>query len=166
MKKWVMATLAIVILALAYGAYWLYPTVRDLLSLVPKDSPKQGWTPDTEKNLSALYVAMKAAHDSDGTFPKSDGWMDKLLPRLRTNTLKQGAENEKFVDPAAGGKPGEYGFAMNDAASEKYIDDIKDKETPLVFQSTDTKWNAHGDPAKIGRKGGIGISVEGKIVRL
>jgi len=67
---------------------------------------------------------------------------------------------------AAGGKPGEYGFAMNDAASEKYIDDIKDKKAPLIFQSTDASWNAHGDPAKIGRPGGIGIAADGSTVKL
>jgi hypothetical protein len=165
-KKWVLGCLGAVALVLIVGGIWLYPTVRDLLSLVPKDQVKQGWTPATEKNLNVLYTAMKLANDSDGNFPKSDKWMDKVITRVRTEDLKKGAEKEKFVDPAAGGKPGEYGFAMNDLASEKYIDDVKDKTAPLIFQSTDSTWNAHGDPAKIGRKGGIGISVDGKIVKL
>ncbi len=145
---------------------WAYPTLRDIWSLVPKNKPKQGWTPDTEKNLKVLYTGMKLQHDSDGQFPKSTDWMDKIINRVKTENLKAGAEKEKFVDPAAGGKPGEYGFAMNDAASEKYIDDLKDKKMPLVFQSTDSSWNAHGDPAKIGRPGGIGIAVDGSTVKL
>jgi hypothetical protein len=165
-KKWVLGCLGAVVLVVLLGGIWLYPAVRDVLSLVPKDRAKQGWTPATEKNLNVLYTAMKLAHDSDGTFPKSDKWMDKVITRVRTEDLKTGAEKEKFVDPAAGGKPGEYGFAMNDLASEKYIEDLKDKKMPLIFQSMDASWNAHGDPAKIGRKGGIGISVEGKIVKL
>ena len=166
-KKWVLGSLGVVVLIIAGLAIWAGPTIKDLMPFIfPPDVKKQGWTPDTEKNLQVLYTAMKAAHDSDGTFPKSSEWMDKVIIRVRTENLKKGAEKEKFVDPAAGGGPGEYGFAMNDAASEKYIDDLKDKQMPLIFQSTDTAWNAHGDPAKIGRKHGIGVSVEGKIVRL
>jgi hypothetical protein len=158
--------LAVIGVGLAYGVWWIYPTARDLLSLVPKKSEKQGWTPDTEKNLQALFTALKLQHESDGQFPKGSEWMDKVTPRLKTETLKKGAEKEKFVDPAAGGKPGEFGFAMNDAVAEKYVDDLKDKKMVVVFQSTDANWNAHGDPDKIGRKGGIGMALDGSIVRL
>lgn len=165
-KKWVLGCGVVAAVVLIFGGWWLYPTVRDILKLVPADRPKQGWTPDTEKNLKALYTGMKLQHDSDGQFPKSSAWMDKVINRVKSETLKTGAEKEKFVDPAAGGKPGEYGFAMNDLASEKYIDDLKDKKMPLIFQSTDASWNAHGDPAKIGRPGGIGMAVDGTIVKL
>ena len=73
-----------------------------------------------------------------------------------------------MLDPYAGsaGKAGEFGFALNDAVADKYIDDIKDKKTVLLFQSTDASWNAHGDPATIGRKGGIGMAVDGSVVKL
>ena len=145
---------------------WAYPTIRDLLTLAPHDEKKIGWTPGTEVNLKALYTGMMLQHDSDGQFPQGAQWMDLVIKRVRNETLQAGAENEKFIDPRAGARSGEFGFAMNDAAAGKYKDDIKDKTMPLIFESTDTKWDAHGDPTKIGRKNGIGISVEGKIVRL
>jgi len=165
-KKWILWGIVVVVVLLVGVGAWAFPTLRAIFVLTQSDTTKRGWTPDTEKNLHVLYTAIKMVHDSDGTFPDSSKWMDKTITRVRTEDLKKGAEREKFVDPAAGGKQGEYGFAMNDAASGKYIDDIKDKSAPLIFQSTDTSWNAHGDPAKIGRKGGIGMSVDGKIVKL
>jgi len=168
MKKWVQGCLGafglVVILFLAFFGKPLYSLYKAGFLAPPPE--KVGWTPETEKNLHVLYTGIMHVHDSDGTFPKSPTWMDKVITRVRTETLKKGAEKEKFVDPAAGGKSGEYGFAMNDVASGKYIDDIKDKKTPLIFQSTDSTWNAHGDPAKIGRKGGIGVAVDGSVVKL
>lgn len=165
-RRTVLTILGVIVLLLVGVGIWAWPTLRNLASLLPSNEKKQGWTPSTVKNLNALYTGMMLQHESDGQFPKSDEWMDKIIIRVRTETLKKGAEKEKFVDPAAGGADGTYGFAMNDAASEKYKDDIKDKKMPLIFQSTDTAWNAHGDPAKIGRKGGIGIAVDGSQVRL
>lgn len=153
----------LIALALFYGPTLLNLSKAGFFSSAPE---KQAWHPDTEKNLKALYTGMKLQHDSDGVFPNSAQWMEKVQNRVKTETLKKGDEAKKFVDPAAGGAPGVYGFAMNDAASEKYIDDIKDKKMPLIFESTETGWNAHGDPAKIGRKGGIGVAVDGSIVRL
>lgn len=155
-----------VVLVLVGAGIWAFPTLRDLSTLLPQREKKIGWTPGTEVNLKALYTAMMLQHDSDGQFPQGGQWMDLLVKRVRNETLQTGAENEKFIDPVAGGKAGQFGFAMNDAAVGKYKDDIKDKNMPLIFESTDTKWDAHGDPAKIGRKNGIGISVDGKVVRL
>ena len=166
-KKWVLSILGVLVVIFVAVGIWAGPTIHDLLPfLVPPAEKKVGWTPGTEINLKALYTGMMLQHDSDGQFPDSATWMDQIIKRVRNETLKAGAEKEKFVDPAAGGKPGEYGFAMNDAAAAKYKDDIKDKAMPLIFESSDTQWNAHGDPTKIGRKHGIGISVDGKIVRL
>ena len=146
--------------------FMLRTTARWCIRFAVRGRSSLTWTPGTEVNLKALYTGMMLQHDSDGQFPQGTGWMDQIIKRVRNETLKAGAEKEKFIDPAAGGKPGEYGFAMNDAAAGKYKDDIKDKAMPLIFETTETQWNAHGDPAKIGRKNGIGISVDGKIVRL
>jgi hypothetical protein len=60
---------------------------------------------------------------------------------------------------------------MNDLASGKYKGDIKDKKTPLLFDSSDTSRNAHGDPAKLLPKpprpgGNVGIAVDGTILKL
>ena len=165
-KKVVLQGLAVVLVILIGVGIWAYPTLRDLATLLPQKETKIGWTPGTEVNLKALYTGLMLQHDSDGQFPQGAQWMDLVIKRVRNETLQAGAENQKFIDPRAGAKSGEFGFAMNDAAAGKYKDDIKDKKMPLIFESTDTKWDAHGDPAKIGRKNGIGISVEGKIVRL
>jgi hypothetical protein len=165
-KRTLLTIVGIILVLLILGGIWAWPTLRNLATLLPTNEKKQGWTPDTLKNLNALYTGMMLQHESDGQFPKSDQWMDKIIIRVRTETLKKGAEKEKFVDPAAGGQAGAYGFAMNDAASEKYKEDLKDKNMPLIFQSTDTSWNAHGDPAKIGRNGGIGIAIDGSEVKL
>ena len=165
-KKTLLTIIGVILVLIIGVGVWAWPTIRNLASLLPSSEKKQGWTPDTVVNLKALYTGMMLQHDSDGQFPKSDQWMDKIIIRVRTETLKKGAEKEKFVDPAAGEQPGAYGFAMNDAASEKYKEEIKDKKMPIIFQSTDTSWNAHGDPAKIGRKGGIGIALDGSQVKL
>jgi hypothetical protein len=155
-------------LLVVVAAVWAGPVLRDFwrAGFFSKAPEKRTLHADTENNLNALYTAMKLHHDSEGVFPKSDTWMDKVIKRVRTEDIKKGEEKKKFIDPAAGGAPGVYGFAMNDAASDKYIDDIKDKKAPIVFESTETNWNAHGDPAKIGRKGGIGMAVDGTVVRL
>jgi len=60
---------------------------------------------------------------------------------------------------------------MNDAASGKYKGDLKDPKTILIFDSSDTSRNAHGDPKKLlptpPRPGGnLGITVDGSIVKL
>ena len=166
-KKILFSCLGVFLLVVLLLVIFFGPTIRPLLPfLFPPPQKKISWHPDTEKNLKTLYTGMMLQHDSDGQFPKSSQWMELVIKRVRTETLKKGEEAKKFVDPAAGGAPGVYGFAMNDAASEKYKDDLKDKQMPLIFESTETAWNAHGDPAKIGRKGGIGVDLDGKIVRL
>jgi hypothetical protein len=165
-KRTLLTILGVIAVLVVGIGIWAWPTIRNLATLLPSNEAKQGWTPDTAKNLKALHTGMMLQHESDGQFPRSDKWMDEIIIRVRMETLKKGAEKEKFVDPAAGGRPGAYGFAMNDLASEKYKDDLPGKNTPIIFQSTDTSWNAHGDPARIGRKGGIGIAVDGSQVRL
>lgn len=167
-KKALLGCVGVFVVILAAVGIFYGPALRDFIKagFFEKAPEKQAWHPDTEANLKALYTALKLQHDSDGQFPKSSQWMEKILARVKTETLKKGDEAKKFVDPAAGGAPGVYGFAMNDAASEKYIDDLPDKKAPLIFQSTETAWNAHGDPAKIGRQGGIGLAADGSIVKL
>jgi hypothetical protein len=133
-----------------------------------KPEKKQRWTPETEKNLQVLFTAVKMHHGSEDAYPAADKWMDQIEKRVRTNLLSKDEALKKFVDPAAAnGAGGGFGFAFNEVASAKYVDDLPDKDsTILIFQSTDTRWNAHGDPAKIGREGGIGINAKGEIVPL
>lgn len=169
-KRLLLGCLGIGVALLAIGGVVFGPTLRDLYNagFDPfKESKKLKWHPDTETNLKALHTALKLHHDSEDQFPKAAQWMEAALKRVATQQLSKEEATKKFIDPAAGGAPGVYGFAMNDAAGEKYLGDLKDAASmPLLFQSTETAWNAHGDPAKIGRPGGMAISADGKIIRL
>jgi len=122
-------------------------------------------------NLKALYTAMMLYHESEGQWPQGNGWMDAIKNRVATADLAGGEADKKFVSPSLAGQPGQYGYAMNDLASGKYKGDIKDKKTPLLFDSSDTSRNAHGDPAKLLPKpprpgGNVGIAVDGTILKL
>lgn len=123
------------------------------------------------ENLKAIWTAMKLFHQSEEQYPDSTKWMDDIKMRLRTNDLTAADAMKKLVNPLLAGKAGtDYGYAMNDAASKKYMGDIKDPKTILVFNSTDAKWNAHGDPKKLGskdpNKGDKGITIDGTVVDL
>jgi len=117
-----------------------------------------------EDNLKALRTAMMKYHESEGKFPDSGRWMDLLKTRVRTNDMAESEAEKKFVFPAYAGKPGKYGYAMNITASGKYQGDLPPK-TPLIFNSTDTKWNASGDPKKLEPKGGEAITVDGTVLK-
>jgi len=122
-------------------------------------------------NLKELYKAMMLYHDSEGQWPSSKGWMDAIKNRIGTADLAKGEADKKFVSPSVAGSAGQYGYAMNDLASAKYKGDIKNPKTPLLFDSSDTSRNAHGDPLKLlpkpARPGGnVGIAVDGTILKL
>ena len=97
--------------------------------------------------------------------------MDAIKNYGAASDLAKGEADKRFVTPAMQGKAGQYGYAMNDAASGKYKGDIKDPKTPLIFDSSDTSRNAHGNPKKLmpspTRAGGnLGIAVDGTILKL
>lgn len=137
--------------------------------LSPEDARKYNAT--DAANLKALYTAMELYHESEGQFPQGNGWMDAIKTYASAADLAKGEAEKKFISPVLAGKTGEFGYAMNDAASGKYKGDIKDPKTPLIFDSSDTKRNAHGDPKKLRpsppRGGGnLGIAVDGTILKL
>lgn len=122
-------------------------------------------------NLRALYTAMMNYHESEGKFPVASSWMDAIKSFDAASDLKSGQADKKFVNPSLAGQAGAYGYAMNDLAGGKYKGDIKDPKTPLIFESSDTARNAHGDPKKLlpnpRRPGGnLGIAVNGTILKL
>jgi hypothetical protein len=163
-----------VVLVLALGFTGLYvsgpgQTFRDLWkhniiqSLLSKP-PERNYEPGRRENLKALYVAIMLYHDSEGQWPTSSGWMDAIKSHLRASDMSETEADKKLVRPnLTNPTAGEYGYAMNDAASGKYKGDIKDRTTPLIFESDDLKWNAHGNPAG---KQGFGITVAGEILNL
>ncbi len=151
---------------------WVGPTLRDLYrgGFFNSVGTRQ-YKGTLDENLKAIRTALMLYHDSEGQFPNSAGWMDAIRTRIRTDDLSGAEAEKKLMDPAYGGKPNVYGFAMNDAASGKYKDDIKDKKAPLIFESQSTARNAHGDPKKDApnpphRGGDYGITVDGVIVKL
>lgn len=135
-----------------------------------EDVAKRDYVGDTEANLKALYVAAKLFHDSEDRFPAAATWMDDLASRLRTNDLTEEEAAKKLVNPDLAKGEGEYGFAMNEAAGDRFADDLP-ANTVLFFESRDLARNAHGDPAKDARQpsrsgGSLAITVKGAILRL
>lgn len=123
-------------------------------------------------NLKAMHLALSMYQESEGQFPLAEGWMDALRPYLRTDDMSEEEAKKKLISPLIkGAKAGTFGYAMNDAASGKYKEDIPDPaKTPLIFDSSDTGWNAHGKPEELlpkpPRQGGnLGISVSGEILK-
>jgi hypothetical protein len=160
------------------GATIFYgPVIKDLMSNGFLQSALSGkkmreYSGTSMENLKALHTAMMLYHDSEGQFPDSSGWMDAIADRIKAGDMTQEEANKKLHDPTLGEKPGIFGYAMNDAASKKYKDDVKDPaKTPLLYTGKGTGRNAHGDPAKDAanppRPGGnLGVSVEGNALKL
>ena len=135
------------------------------------DGENRKYHGNTEANLKAMYAAIMQYHESEGQFPKSEGWMDALKNYGAASDLAKGETEKKFMSPSLHGQANEFGYAMNDLASGKYKGDIKDPKTPLIFDSSNTSRNAHGDPKKLlpspPREGGnLGIAVDGTILKL
>lgn len=150
--------------------------VRDLWShgflqqyLSPDDARK--YNASTTANLKALYTAMMNYHESNGQFPPAKTWMDAIKSFGAASDLAKGEADKKFISPFLAAKPGEFGYAMNDLASDKYKGDLKDPKMPLIFDSSDSSRNAHGDPKKLLPKpprpgGNLAIAVDGTILKL
>jgi hypothetical protein len=175
-KRIVKYTGLILLAALIFGGWRYGPTLYDFYKagffedvLSQKELRKyQGTSMD---NLKALHVALSLYHESEGQFPHSSGWMDAVQPYIRTGDMKKEEAMKKLINPLIlpGGK-GVFGYAMNDATSARYKDDIPfPSTTPLLFDSSNTSWNAHGTLSKLlpkpPRQGGnLGISVSGEIL--
>lgn len=172
-KRRIAAYTGLGILAVGVGGLFLTPGGRDIRNLwgngtiqaVLSEPEQRKYNADNESNLKALYTALNLYHDSEGQFPQAAGWMDAIKGRLRASDMKAGEEEKKFHDPIVT-DPNGFGYAMNDAASGKFNGDLKDKKEPLIYESTLTTRNAHGDPKKDGRKGGKAVSSDGTIVAL
>lgn len=148
--------------ALGYAAWRFGPAAIDLYRAgFFSGQQKHAYQGDTLDNLRALHTALMLYHDSEGQFPIAEGWMDAVEPRLRTADLEPDEAAKKLVRP---GVQDGQGYAMNDAASGKYKDDVEPK-VPLVFESRATGRNAHGDPAKDRLPGGKAIATDGSLLQ-
>jgi hypothetical protein len=168
------------------GAGLFYgPVIRDLMANGSLQSVVSKWWNDlwgidtnrkysgtSMQNLKALHTAMMLYHDSEERFPDSSGWMDAIEFRIKAGDMTQEEANKKLHDPTLGTDPNVFGYSMNDAASGKYKDDVKDPaKTPLLYTGKGTGRNAHGDPAKDKAEpprpgGNLGVSVDGNVLRL
>lgn len=120
-------------------------------------------------NIRRLRTAMMLYHESEGMFPQDTGWMDAIENRLQTNDLEKGEGKKKLHNPALGDDLTKYGFAMNKAASGKYVDDLPEKgKTILIYETSNPARNVSGDPVKDASNpafdgGNITISVDGTV---
>lgn len=117
-----------------------------------------------ENNLKAIHKALLQAADSDGQFPKAEKWMESALIRLKTSDLSESEAQKKLAVP---GLTEGFGYAFNDVFSGKRPEDFKGKEKSVfIYESKQTAWDAHGDPAKDARPGGKGVAFDGTVVNL
>lgn len=160
--------------ALTAAIVYVGPIIRLASALIKKGvlekAPDRTYSSSVQANLKALYTAMMFVHESDGQFPDASKWMDAVKVRIQTGDMSAAEAQKKLLDPTVS-EPGSFGFAMNDACSQKYVGDVKDPKTVLLFQSQNKAWNAHGDPKKdipSPARGGqtLGITISGDVVSI
>lgn len=172
--------IAVVVLGagIAYAGIRFGPAIADLWSAgiiqgAAFEPPKRNYEGSSMDNLKALHMAVSLYHESEGQYPYASGWMDAAKDRVKAADMTTEQAMKKFVNPLL--EPASstvFGYAMNDACSAKYKGDISSPElVPLLFDSSDTTWNAHGDPAKLApnppRAGGnLAVMVDGHVTEL
>ncbi len=167
-KKWLKRGIPAVLLVAVAVALWIYGPFAWALykkGFFDRPSAAHDYEGTSSDNLRYIRTALLGYEDSEGQFPVAGGWMDAIQNRLHTDDLKKGEASKKLIYPGYLGEEGKYGYAFNDALAGKYHGDIKDPQTPMVFESTTTERNAHGDPAKLRRPGGLAITMSGEIVK-
>jgi hypothetical protein len=153
-RKGCLVVLAVLLLPVVLFPKRIYYTLNAFLDVQKAgflDATKQRkYSASSMENLKALYQAVSLYYESEGVMPHAAGWMDAAKTYVRTNDLKRGEEMKKFVNPRIEGGEGVYGYAFNDALSGVYREDVADPAgTPMIFESSDTAWNAHGEPAAL-----------------
>jgi hypothetical protein len=166
-SKFKLGCLMVSVLALGFIAWFYGPLVLALwhIGIFDKKSAAHAYDGTSIDNLKYMRTALLGYEESEGLFPEAGGWVDAIQNRLNTDDLKKGEAAKKLVYPEFVGQAGKFGYAFNGALSKKYHGDVKDGKTPLIFESTSTDRNAHGDPAKIRKPGGLAISVDGTILK-
>lgn len=165
-KKVAIGCLAVFLLVAGFG-YWFYgPLLRHFLPTILGEitDRKKEYIGTSSDNLKIMRNALLSYEESEGQFPDAKSWMTAIEKRIVTDELKRGEAEKKLVTPENVGQPDKFGYALNDAVSGKYHEDIKDPKTPLVFESVSDEKNAHGDPAKTRKPGGLAIAVDGTIL--
>jgi hypothetical protein len=143
---------------------WSTGVVQDLV----RKPEMRTYDGTAEDNLRALHTALIVYSESEGQLPPAEGWMDAIESRLRTSDMTQEEANKKLQSPTAG--DGEFGYAMNAAASGEWEGDL-DPKMPLIFESRDLSRNAHGAPDDLVSepapdRPSLAITVDGTIVTI
>lgn len=160
------------VIALAVLGFWIGPVVRDLVNAGFLDrTEKRKYSGASIDNLKSMHMAMMIYHESEEMFPDGSGWMDAIEPRIQVYDMAKSESEKKLIAPQFRDQKGKYGYAMNSLCSRKYKDDLPDPATTvLIFESSETARNAHGDPAKImapSEKGQepLAITIEGQLAK-
>lgn len=130
-----------------------FPMLNDLISR-PQE---RTYTATHDANLLELHGALLRYHENEGQFPGAATWMDDIKPLIRTTDMPEDEAKKKFVNPDTA--VGTYGYTFNDDAAGRYRGDLPSGDTPLVFETPGTAWNAHGGAPASGRF----VSVDGKL---
>jgi len=137
--RWIGA--AVLVAAIAWTGSQLRPIVDVMKQLAPQGTayhPEQNKT--CPENLKQLYTAVSLYADSwDGVLPAADHWM---------TAIKDNVPNDVWLRcPDAASGAGNHGYAMNPALGGKKLADIANRaKTPLFYDSSDLKADAHGGP--------------------
>ncbi len=171
MKKALLWTLGILGVLILGVAIWLGPVISDFAKAGFFEKQAERTYDGTKmEDLKNIHQALMLYHESEGILPSASGWMDAAWRRLQTADMSEDEAKKKLQ--AEGVAEGEYGYAMNEDVAEMYTGDIENPaETPLVFDSSKTGWNAHGKPGELApdpeRPGGNkAVTVEGNVVDL
>lgn len=170
-KKALLWTLGIIGVLILGVAIWLGPVLSDFAKAGFFEKQAERTYDGTKmEDLKNIHQALMLYHESEGILPSASGWMDAAWRRLQTADMSEEEAKKKLRADGVG--DGEYGYAMNEGLAEMYVGDIENPgATPLVFDSSDTGWNAYGDPDELApdpaRPGGNkGVTVEGNVVDL
>jgi len=145
------------VVILAASLLWFVPKVHAVWQVVQQiRSAQKPFEPEKNKtcpeNLKQLYNAVMIYADSwDNTLPPADVWMSVIRPNIQKDEWLHCPE----VAHAGSDK---YGYAMNTAVGSKRVSEIPNiAKTPLFYDSTDVKLDAHdalSSLPKPGRHGG------------
>lgn len=173
-----------IILALAFFVPRLVTTYKGAKKLgLFEEQQMREYAGTSKENLKAIYTAMSLYHDSEGGYPPSDVWMDRIEIYLKTADLSSEEAEKKLKNPLVTAEnPQGFGYAMNDQYSNGFkLADGASSDDPsaiadpdraiLIFDSSDLTKNAHGNPVQLApepeRPGGnLATNAAGSVDRL
>ncbi len=171
-KKIALAVGLLVLPFAAWYGFWGYKIYSAAKKEGFLDAPaERTYSGNSMENLKAIHTALMLYQDSEGMLPQADGWMDAAWKRLQTADMKDDEARKKLKADGVTAED-EFGFAYNDLLSGKHTLDFPDPaKVPMIFDSSDLAWDAHGKPELLAPKperngGNKTITLEGNVVDL